>query len=1833
MSDLNVTLRINADGKVAVTAARQVRDELAGIGGSAEAAGARTEAGMARARRGVESMGQQLGGIRQQILGVAAGLVSLQGLRQVAAIADEMSRLRSQVALVTRSEAELVAVRSALFEVSQRTSTALAVTTQLYTRIARSTADLNLEQSRLLALTETINQTFVVSATPAAAAGNAITQLTQAFAGGVLRAEEFNSIIENSPRLAQALEDGLGVGIGALRRMVNEGQITSEAIIRALESQAETIRREFESMPLTIEQAWTRVANAVGRYIGDADQARGASRRFAEALAVVAENLDAILDAALTLGTVLLAVYGARLIAAAVAYSVELGRQIILARAAASAYAEMGIAAATAGATGLRSLLTLKGALNGLVALFAAWQIGTYLREQFVEVEVAGIRLVTQLAQAWEYLKQSGAIAWEAIKGAAIGAVNLIRTRIADLLASIAGLAGIEVMGVRLLGNTAAAVRQLEAAIRPTASAYDGFLAAKRRIVAESGVEIVKIREIEEAMIADAYARRAAAEATAEQTAAAAGATKVLAENAGAAEAAAAATRDAARAAEEGARAYERFWSAQDQLQGILDDVAAQMGGPSVRAAQQLRDGLVRLAQIEMDLLAIGPLTVENQERIQLAREGLLATFQQTNAGIEESERRLAERSGGAVDEWQRTWLSGIDAVASAFGDWITGGIGSFTNFGRELIRIAQRVVADLIATFARTRILQTLGLGGGMGASGAAMAGTGAGGAGGLMAFLSSAAAPFLFAGGGALLGARGAGSTGGRLAGAITGGALGLGALGFASGAAGALGAGAGVLGAGGALSSGLMGASAALGPVGIALAAAALVNQLAGGRLFGTAWKPTGVGGIDVGFGPAGATGSGFQEESRRRSLFRGTARRTVSTPLDDRAMAELEAAFAQIEAAVTAAAQALRVNLPPVVAGAWKEVRDQSGAIISQTSTVLGRQYSETFEDFQRRLTAESLLAVIDRALGNAVDAAAGAIGEELGVAIGDALKPIGPEIGGLVKSMSEAGVSVSDIAERWRGNAAELLDGAQFLLAAAVDIQRGVGLLGGPESLAGLVDLIEDIAGPTETLIAAYQRAAGATALLDRALQLSGVTLDDTREAVVRFAVGIAEAAGGLDQASRLWERYFEVAFTPLERLQAALAEAESIRDAVLAQAGLGAESTVSEIRGAVEAALAAGSDPEQIVRLLQAADAVGRVNELLAQLADLAGESAGALAAEAEARRQALATYAELASELMREVAALGASDLVRALGEARRAERERINALNDAARAAGMQAAREEDLARAHLLAADAAARAIARARAAAQSIVDDLYGTPLQQIEAQIAAIQGAGGAGGLSAIAAGADEVAGAWQSAIDRIRGWLDDLMTGPLGGLRPRDALAEARRQFDAVLAAARGGDAEAAGRLPQLAEQVLRLGQRVFASGDPYFALRDEVRGALQSIVGLSGPGGGSVGGGAVGVVGAVDNSALAELLRQRDELLAAQEADRRRAQAEELAAYIREIAQVTGELPLAILAGMGVPLDRFAADLGIRLDELTVETTGALAALANRLAVELPELAAGLGVELGALADANSLINDALEAVIRRQPPEIAAALAPLLARLEDALTPEEQAAALAALEEYIGQLAPALRLAFAPFFEGIDPETVDEQIATLSGIRDISAEQLGALGEVREAVLRGIDVAEMIGVDTMVEQRRTTSAVDRAAEAQTGALREVRDAVEVGLGEVVRAIREAMQPVEPVVPEASFAVGTARVPRDMLAQIHRDEAVIDARSMRVLRDYGIRVSGGGNSDAIVAELRQLREERSQADSLSRTLADRIERLERAQRETAAAIERQTAAQRRSFA
>jgi tape measure domain-containing protein len=97
---------------------------------------------------------------------------------------------------------------------------------QTYSSISRATQDLGVSSEQTLRLTETLAKAITISGVSAQSANAAMIQLSQGLSSGTLRGEELNSIMEQTPRVARALAQGLGVGIGALREMGKEGKLT-----------------------------------------------------------------------------------------------------------------------------------------------------------------------------------------------------------------------------------------------------------------------------------------------------------------------------------------------------------------------------------------------------------------------------------------------------------------------------------------------------------------------------------------------------------------------------------------------------------------------------------------------------------------------------------------------------------------------------------------------------------------------------------------------------------------------------------------------------------------------------------------------------------------------------------------------------------------------------------------------------------------------------------------------------------------------------------------------------------------------------------------------------------------------------------------------------------------------------------------------------------------------------------------------------------------------------------------------------------------------------------------------------------------------------------------------------------------------------------------------------------------------------------------------------------------------------------------------------------------------------------------------------------------------
>ncbi|MFC7459796.1 tape measure protein [Hydrogenophaga defluvii] len=230
------------------------------------------------------------GALTKLAASIAAGFT----LSSLTEAADAYNNLASRIKLATGEGAAFTEAMAGVEQVAVDTRSSLEATGTLFTRIAQAGKDLGVSQREALDLTRTINQAIQLSGASATASDAAITQLIQGLQSGVLRGEEFNSVMEQAPRLAQALAAGLQVPIGDLRKLAEQGQLTSDTVIRALRGQSDTVASEFAKLSPTVGGALTNLSTAWTVYVGNVDKATGASRSASDAINFLAKNLETV---------------------------------------------------------------------------------------------------------------------------------------------------------------------------------------------------------------------------------------------------------------------------------------------------------------------------------------------------------------------------------------------------------------------------------------------------------------------------------------------------------------------------------------------------------------------------------------------------------------------------------------------------------------------------------------------------------------------------------------------------------------------------------------------------------------------------------------------------------------------------------------------------------------------------------------------------------------------------------------------------------------------------------------------------------------------------------------------------------------------------------------------------------------------------------------------------------------------------------------------------------------------------------------------------------------------------------------------------------------------------------------------------------------------------------------------------------------------------------------------------------------------------------------------------------------------------------------------------
>lgn len=203
-------------------------------------------------------------------------------IAQLKNYADGYTEIQNKLRLVESASINSARGLESVFDISLKTNQSIQATSGVYQRFAQNAEALKISQAQVASLTETVSKAVAMSGASAESAQAALMQFGQALGSGVFRGDEFNSVMEQTPGLAKAIADGLGVTTGELRNMAKEGKLTTDVLIPALERAKSSVDSQFGSRILTISAALENLSTATVKWVGETDNAIGVSRTAAE---------------------------------------------------------------------------------------------------------------------------------------------------------------------------------------------------------------------------------------------------------------------------------------------------------------------------------------------------------------------------------------------------------------------------------------------------------------------------------------------------------------------------------------------------------------------------------------------------------------------------------------------------------------------------------------------------------------------------------------------------------------------------------------------------------------------------------------------------------------------------------------------------------------------------------------------------------------------------------------------------------------------------------------------------------------------------------------------------------------------------------------------------------------------------------------------------------------------------------------------------------------------------------------------------------------------------------------------------------------------------------------------------------------------------------------------------------------------------------------------------------------------------------------------------------------------------------------------------------------
>lgn len=214
-----------------------------------------------RFNRAIDEGTQGASDLMNMIKGAVAAYASVQTIGKVMDLSDQLTSTTARLNLMNDGLQTTQDLQNMIYLSAERSRGAYQATADAVSKLGLMAGDAFSSSEEIIAFTEQLNKQFTIAGTETAGIEAAMLQLTQAMGSGVLRGEEYNSILEQAPNIIQAIADYMEVPKGQLKDMAAEGEITAEIVKNAMFAAADETNAKFEAMPKTFSQIWTSFQN------------------------------------------------------------------------------------------------------------------------------------------------------------------------------------------------------------------------------------------------------------------------------------------------------------------------------------------------------------------------------------------------------------------------------------------------------------------------------------------------------------------------------------------------------------------------------------------------------------------------------------------------------------------------------------------------------------------------------------------------------------------------------------------------------------------------------------------------------------------------------------------------------------------------------------------------------------------------------------------------------------------------------------------------------------------------------------------------------------------------------------------------------------------------------------------------------------------------------------------------------------------------------------------------------------------------------------------------------------------------------------------------------------------------------------------------------------------------------------------------------------------------------------------------------------------------------------------------------------------------------------